>query len=252
MRVQGAEAARSGSGVDFSRQWSGQSNFYVHPTGAGFRSGTTCRSIKLCLTHEGQQLRRAGAPSTVKRLSRLRRPIVCKHRIAGPADVQAFFDGGHAATTARDRAAGYTHRLALQQVEVSLTQASARPVQGRQTLAAVPFRENSIRAAAPRGPLFPLRRTKATPPPARAIARVITDGVEPKSCISKTSRSDASKALFKEQRARTHRERRSSNPKAFRRREGRCRMCRPGAISATRRNRKRLVGRTRQARPAAS
>jgi hypothetical protein len=39
--------------------------------------------------------------------------------------------------TAADRAAGYTHRLALQQVEVSLTQVFASPVQGRHFFEAV-------------------------------------------------------------------------------------------------------------------
>jgi hypothetical protein len=63
----------------------------------------------------------------------------------GPADVQAFFDRWTARLpaplTARDHTAGYTHRLALQQVEVSLTQVFARPVQGRHFFEAV-IREN--------------------------------------------------------------------------------------------------------------
>ena len=84
--------------------------------------------------------------------------------------MQAFFDRWAARVpsplTARDRAAGYTHRLALQQVEVSLTQVFARPVQGRHFFEAV-IRENLDLGRPDRvGLLFPLRLTKATPPPA--------------------------------------------------------------------------------------
>ena len=43
--------------------------------------------------------------------------------------------------TAADRAVGYTHRLALQQGDVSLTQVFARPVQGRHFFEAV-IRDN--------------------------------------------------------------------------------------------------------------
>jgi hypothetical protein len=93
----------------------------------------------------------------------------------GPADVQGFFDrwGGRLPTpfTAADRAAGYTHRLALQQVEVSLTQVFARPVQGRHFFEAV-IRDNLDLGRRDRvGLLFPLRLTKATPRRPRAIAR---------------------------------------------------------------------------------
>jgi hypothetical protein len=81
---------------------------------------------------------------------------------------------------ATDRAAGYTHRLALQQVEVSLTQVFAQPIQGRNRFEAV-IRENLDLVRPDRvSLLFPLQLTMATPPPAWGYrTRVITDGVEP-------------------------------------------------------------------------
>ena len=127
--------------------------------------------IKLCLNgHEWvkQQLRRAGI--TFDSLDNgflacadpIRLQTICDR--LGPVDVQAFFDRWAARLpsplTARDRAAGYTHRLALQQVEVSLTQVFARPVQGRHFFEAV-IRENLDLGRPDRvGLLFPLRLTK--------------------------------------------------------------------------------------------
>ena len=167
--------------------------------------------IKLCLNgHEWvkQQLRRAGV--TFDSLDNgflacadpIRLQTICDR--LGPADVQAFFDRWAARLpsplTARDRAAGYTHRLALQQVEVSLTQVFARPVQGRHFFEAV-IRENLDLGRPDRvGLLFPLRVTKATPPPAWGYrTRVITDGVEPSLHIE--YKSSHVKQYFKEQRA---------------------------------------------------
>lgn len=53
----------------------------------------------------------------------------------GPDDVQTFFDRWVQRLpwplTAADRAAGYGHRLAIWQLEVSLTHVFDRPVQGR-------------------------------------------------------------------------------------------------------------------------
>ena len=102
--------------------------------------------------------------------------------------------------TAADRAAGYTHRLALQQVEVSLTQVFARPVQGRHFFEAV-IRENLDLGRPDRvGLLFPHRITRDTPPPAWGYrTRVITDGVEPSLHIE--YKSSHVKQYFKEQRA---------------------------------------------------
>jgi hypothetical protein len=99
-------------------------------------------------------------------------------------DVQAFFDRwSHRLPwpmTARDRAAGYDHRLAICQLEVSLTHVFDRPVQGRHFFEAV-IRENLDLGRPDRvGLLFPLRLTRATPPPAYGYrTRVITDGVQP-------------------------------------------------------------------------
>jgi hypothetical protein len=122
----------------------------------------------------------------------------------GPSDVQAFFDRWTsrlpAPLTATDRAAGYTHRLALQQVEVSLTQVFARPVQGRHFFEAV-IRDNLDLGRPDRvGLLFPHRITRRTPPPAWGYrTRVITDGVEPSLHIE--YKSSHVKQYFKEQRA---------------------------------------------------
>ena len=68
--------------------------------------------------------------------------------------------------TAEERAAGYHHRLALCQLEVSLTQVFDRPVLGRHFFEAV-IRENLDLGRPDRVRLlFPLRLTRATPPPA--------------------------------------------------------------------------------------
>ena len=102
----------------------------------------------------------------------------------GPADVQAFFDRwSHRLPwplTPADRAAGYDHRLAICQLEVSLTHVFDQPVQGRHFFEAV-IRENLDLGRPDRvGLLFPLRITRTTPPPAYGYrTRVITDGVQP-------------------------------------------------------------------------
>jgi hypothetical protein len=102
----------------------------------------------------------------------------------GPADVQAFFDRwSHRLPwpmTATDRAAGYDHRLAICQLEVSLTHVCDQPVQGRHFFEAV-IRENLDLGRPDRvGLLFPLRLTRRTPPPPYGYrTRVITDGVQP-------------------------------------------------------------------------
>jgi hypothetical protein len=65
--------------------------------------------------------------------------------------------------TATERAAGYDHRLAICQLEVSLTQVVDRPVQGRHFFEAV-IRENLDLGRPDRVRLlFPLRLTRATP-----------------------------------------------------------------------------------------
>jgi hypothetical protein len=115
--------------------------------------------------------------------------------------------------TAVDRAAGYTHRLALQQVEVSLTQVFARPVQGRHFFEAV-IRENLDLGRPDRvGLLFPHRLTRRTPPPAWGYrTRVLTAGVEPSLHVE--YKSSHVKQYFKEQRA-LRTETTINNPKDF-------------------------------------
>ena len=212
---------RAGPGTkvtfDFSRQWVAvnQYYFYVQDPEWGpalFKMGTYLPyPVKLCLNgHEWvkQQLRRQRIPFE----SLDNGFLTCADPAAlqttcdalGPADVQAFFDRWAARLpwplTEADCAAGYTHRLALNQVEVSLTQVFDRPVQGRHFFEAV-IRENLDLGRPDRvGLLFPLRLTRATPPPRFGYrTRVITEGVQPSLHIEyKTSHV---KQYFKEQRA---------------------------------------------------
>jgi hypothetical protein len=122
----------------------------------------------------------------------------------GPADVQAFFDRwAHRLLwpmTAPERAAGYDHRLAICQLEVSLTQVFDRPVHGRHFFEAV-IREHLDLGRPDRvGLLFPLRLTRATPPPRFGYrTRVITDGVEPSLHVE--YKASHVKQYFKEQHA---------------------------------------------------
>jgi hypothetical protein len=215
---------------DFSRQSVAVNHYYFYVQdpewGPAFlKLGTYLPyPIKLCLNgHEWvkQQLRCAGVAfdsldnGFLACADPIRLQTICDR--LGPADVQAFFDRWAARLpsplTATDRAAGYTHRLALQQVEVSLTQVFARPVQGRHFFEAV-IRENLDLGRPDRvGLLFPLRLTKATPPPAWGYrTRVITDGVEPSLHIE--YKSSHVKQYFKEQRA-LRTETTINNPKDF-------------------------------------
>ena len=215
---------------DFSRQSVAVNHYYFYVQdpdwGPAFlKLGTYLPyPIKLCLNgHEWvkQQLRRAGVAfdsldnGFLACADPIRLQTICDR--LGPADVQAFFDRWAARLpsplTARDRAAGYTHRLALQQVEVSLTQVFARPVQGRHFFEAV-IRENLDLGRPDRvGLLFPLRLTKATPPPAWGYrTRVITDGVEPSLHVE--YKSSHVKQYFKDQRA-LRTETTINNPKDF-------------------------------------
>jgi hypothetical protein len=202
---------------DFSRQSVAVNHYYFYVQdpdwGPAFlKMGTYLPyPIKLCLNgHEWvkQQLRRAAVAfdsldnGFLACADPTRLQTICDQ--LGPADVQAFFDRWMARLpvplTAADRTAGYTHRLALQQVEVSLTQVFARPVQGRHFFEAV-IRENLDLGRPDRvGLLFPHRITRRTPPPAWGYrTRVITDGVEPSLHIE--YKSSHVKQYFKEQRA---------------------------------------------------
>jgi hypothetical protein len=215
---------------DFSRQSVAVNHYYFYVQdlewGPAFlKIGTYLPyPIKLCLNgHEWvkRQLRRAHVAfdsldnGFLACADPARLQALCDQ--LGPADIQSFFDRwtGRLPTplTAADRAAGYTHRLALQQVEVSLTQVFARPVQGRHFFEAV-IRDNLDLGRPDRvGLLFPLRLTKATPPPAWGYrTRVITAGVEPSLHVEyKTSHV---KQYFKEQRA-LRTETTINNPKDF-------------------------------------
>ncbi len=115
--------------------------------------------------------------------------------------------------TADERAAGYDHRLAICQLEVSLTQVFDRPVQGRHFFEAV-IRENLDLGRPDRVRLlFPLRLTRATPPPAFGYrTRVITDGVQPSLHVE--YKSSHVKQYFKEQHA-LRTETTINNPKDF-------------------------------------
>jgi len=135
----------------------------------------------------------------------------------GPADVQAFFDRwSHRLPwpmTTADRAAGYAHRLAICQLEASLTQVFDRPLQGRHFFEAL-IRENLDLGRPDRvGLLFPLRITRATRPPAWGYrTRVITDGVQPSLHVA--YKSSHVKQYFKEERA-LRTETTINNPKDF-------------------------------------
>ena len=208
---------RGGVTCDFSRHLVAVNHYYFYVQdpewGPAFlKLGTSVPyPIKLCLNgHEWvkQQLRRAHVPfdsldhGFLACADAVQLQAVCDQ--LGPADVQAFFDRWTARlpspTTGRDRAAGYTHRLALQQVEVSLPQVFARPVQGRHFFEAV-IRENLDLGRPDRvGLLFPHRITRTTPPPAWGYrTRVLTAGVEPSLHIE--YKSSHVKQYFKEQRA---------------------------------------------------
>jgi hypothetical protein len=101
-----------------------------------------------------------------------------------PSDLTGFFDRWRDRLpwplTAADSAAGYAHRLALWQMEVSLTQVFDRPVQGRHFFEEV-IRENLDLGRPDRVSLiFSKPVTRRTPPPPFGYrTRVITDGVEP-------------------------------------------------------------------------
>ena len=122
----------------------------------------------------------------------------------GPTDVQAFFDRWSYRLpwpmTPRDRAACYDHRLAICQLEVSVTHVFDRPVYGRHFFEAVIGENLDLGRPDRVGLLFPLRITRATPPPAWGYrTRVITDGVQPSLHIA--DKSSHVKQYFKEQRA---------------------------------------------------
>lgn len=225
---------RSGPGTkvtfDFSRQWVAvnQYYFYVHDRDWGpafLKIGTYLpHPVKVCLNgHEWVKQRLRHDRIRFKSLDN--GFLSCADPAAlqatcdalGPADVQAFFDRwSHRVPwpmAAADRAAGYDHRLAINQLEVSLTQVFDRPVQGRHFFEAV-IRENLDLGRPDRVRLlFPLRLTRATPPPAFGYrTRVITDGVQPSLHVE--YKHSHVKQYFKEQHA-LRTETTINNPKDF-------------------------------------
>jgi hypothetical protein len=215
---------------DFTRQSVAVNQFYFyvhdHAWGPAFlKIGTYVPyPVKLCLNgHEWvkQRLRRDHIPFESLDNGFLASPDVAALQAAcdalGPADVQAFFDRwSHRLPwpmTAADRAAGYDHRVAICQLEMSLTQVFDRPVQGRHFFEAV-IRENLDLGRPDRvGLLFPRRITRRTPPPRYGYrTRVITDGVEPSLHIE--YKHSHVKQYFKEQHA-LRTETTINNPKDF-------------------------------------
>ena len=200
MRAFKAHKRRTPTGsvtFDFSRQAVAVKHFYfyVHDRDWGpafLKIGTYVPyPVKLCLNgHEWvkQRLRR----QRVRFESLDNGFLACADPAAlqaacqalGPADVQGFFDRWSQQLpwpmTPADRTAGYDHRLAIAQLEVSLTDVFDRPVQGRHFFEAV-IRENLDLGRPDRvGLLFPSRIQRNTPPPTFGYrTRVITDGVQP-------------------------------------------------------------------------
>lgn len=122
----------------------------------------------------------------------------------GPEDVRTFFDRwSHRLPwplTAKDRAAGYEHRLSIWQMELSLTHVFDRPVQGRHFFEEV-IRENLDLGRPDRvSLLFRIRHTRRTRPPEHGYrTRIFTQGVDPSLHVE--YRSSHVKQYFKEQRA---------------------------------------------------
>ena len=220
----------NGLSFDFSRQSVAVNHyyFYVHDRDWGpafIKIGTYLPyPVKLCLN---------GHEWVKQRLNRLRIPFQSLDNgffsCADPTalqtacdaiegnDVQSFFDRwSHRLPwpmTPQDRAAGYDHRLAICQLEISLTQVFDRPIQGRHFFEAV-IRENLDLGRPDRvGLLFPLRLTRATPPPTYGYrTRVITDGVAPSLHVE--YKHSHVKQYFKDQRA-LRTETTINNPKDF-------------------------------------
>jgi hypothetical protein len=188
---------QGGVSFDFSRQSVAVNHYYFYlqdrEWGPAFiKIGTYLPyPIKLCLNgHEWvkQHLSRQGIGfesldnGFLSCTQPQRLQAICER--LGAADVQRFFDRWSQRLpwplTAEDRAAGFAHRLAIWQLEVSFTQVFDRPVQGRYFFEAL-IRENLDLGRPDRvGLLFPQRLTRATPTPIQGYrTRVITDGVAP-------------------------------------------------------------------------
>jgi len=208
---------RGGVTFDFSPQSVCVKHYYFYlqdpEWGPGFlKIGTYLPyPVKLCLNgHEWvkQQLRRQQIPFesldngflSCRYPERLQQ--ICDR--LDSTHVQGFFDrwstGLPWPLTARDRAAGYDHKLSLWQMETSLTQVFDRPVQGRHFFEEV-IRENLDLGRPSRVTLlFPTAISRKTPaPPYGYRTRVITKGVDP--TIHIEYKHSHVKQYFKENRA---------------------------------------------------
>ena len=198
----------------FSRQSVCVKHYYIYIQDADFGPGFIKIAtyapypVKVCLNgHEWvkQQLRHAGINFTALDNGFLdcsepeRLPELCQQ--LGPEQVQAFFDKWVARLpwplTVADRQAGYQHRLAIWQMEVSLTHVFQRPVQGREFFEQV-MRENLDLGRPDRVQLI-FDRSIRRNTPSRFMTRVIQVGVQPSLHI--TYKHSGVKQYFKENRA---------------------------------------------------
>jgi len=179
---------------DYSRQWVYVKHYYFylqdHEFGPCFIKVCTYAPFPIKVYVNGhewakQQARKAGirfealdngflSCADAERLQQVCRCFGAKH-------IQAFFDKWikmlPMPLVARDRTAGYRHRLSIWQLEVSLTHVFQRPVQGRQFFEEL-IRENIDLGRPDRMQLvFDRRITKRTPGIFRT--RVIQQGVQP-------------------------------------------------------------------------
>lgn len=199
---------------DFSRQAVYVKVYYFYlqdaEFGPGFiKVGTYAPfPVKVCLNgHEWakQQLRQAGVAFEALDNGFLscadpeRLQAVCQQ--LGPVPVQAFFDKWVARLPwplmAADRAAGYTHRLSIWQMEVSRTHVFTRPMRGREFFEQV-IRENLDLGRPDRVQLIFGRRVQRNTP-SRFVTRVIQAGVQPNLYL--TYKHSGVKQYFKENRA---------------------------------------------------
>jgi hypothetical protein len=217
-QTQGFKAYRETQGRRVRFQFSRQSvfvkvyYFYIQDAefGPGFIKIATYAPypVKVCLNgHEWakQQLRRAGLAfealdnGFLSCADPTRLQAVCEQ--LGPALVQAFFDKWVAQLpwplTAEDRAAGYTHRLSIWQMEVSRTQVFSHPLEGRTFFEQI-IRENLDLGRPDRVQLIFSRRVYRNTP-SRFCTRIVQSGVQPN--VHLTYKRSSVKQYFKENRA---------------------------------------------------
>lgn len=217
-QTQGFKAHREMKGRRVRFQFSRQSvfvkvyYFYIQDAefGPGFIKIATYSPypVKVCLNgHEWakQQLRRAGLAfqaldnGFLSCADPARLQAVCEQ--LGPEQVQAFFDKWVTRLpwplTAEDRAAGYTHRLSIWQMEVSRTQVFSRPLQGRAFFEQI-IRENLDLGRPDRVQLIFGRQVRRNTP-SRFCTRVVQSGVQPN--VHLTYKHSGVKQYFKGNRA---------------------------------------------------